>query len=94
MASARPYTEYAGPIEDGDAVLEDLPEIDAVEYIDTPQTETDLEVAGMTLSGRNGWPLADVCQNLRAKAVRVLLEDGVWLDSATCGLSLAETRDR
>jgi ankyrin repeat protein len=76
MASARPYTEHAGSIEDCDAVLESLLKTDAIQHIDTPQTEIDSEVPDTTLSGRHGWPLADACQNLRAKAVCVLLEAG------------------
>jgi ankyrin repeat protein len=76
MASARPYTEHAGSIEDRDAVPDGLLKTDAIQHIDRPQKEIDSEVADTALSGRHGWPLADACQDLRATAVRVLLEAG------------------
>ena len=76
MASARPYTDHAGSVEDSDAILECLLKTDAIQHIDTPQITSDSELADKTLLSRHGWPLADASQDLRASAVRMLLEAG------------------
>ncbi|KAN0110997.1 ankyrin [Hyaloscypha variabilis] len=76
MASARPYTDHAGSVEDSDDILECLLKTDAIQHIDTPQIRSDSELADETLFGRHGWPLADASQNLRASAVHMLPQAG------------------